>query len=166
MSIPFFFSSAAAPRGCSVISAAVSRRRTGALAVAACMSLGLVACSSGIPKAPEAEGELVPVNTGQSLQELVRAAVAAARPGVQRFSATRGERLKDVLIRWARQDNARLLYQTTFNPKLIGAVDEPDVRAGGFALALLLQHESQGAVIDFSQPGLMVIKDFHTEEKP
>ena len=75
----------------------------------------LQACSSPPPKPPAADGEIVAANDQKSLEELVRAAVAAANPKAQRYSAVRGENLKDVLIRWTQQEHIRLFYQTTFN---------------------------------------------------
>jgi hypothetical protein len=125
----------------------------------------LGACSSAPPKPPVAEGEIVPANTEKSLDELVRAAVAAANPKANKFSAVRGETLRDVLIRWSQQERIRLLYQTTFNPVLTGAVNEPDIRAAGIAMSVLLQHESEGAVMDFSNPNILVIKNFKRDSK-
>ena len=125
----------------------------------------LVACSSTPPKPPVAEGEIVPANDNKSLDELVRAAVAAANPKANKFAAVRGEKLRDVLIRWSQQENMRLFYQTTFNPALTGAINEPDIRAAGIALSVLLQHESEGAVLDFSSPSILVIKNFKKDSK-
>jgi hypothetical protein len=84
--------------------------------------------------------------------------VAAANPKANKFTAVRGEKLRDVLIRWSQQERMRLLYQTTFNPVLTGAVNEPDIRAAGIALSVLLQHEPEGAVLDFSNPNILIIK--------
>ena len=92
-------------------------KTTQTLLTLACAVL-LSACSSPPPKPPVAEGEIVPANDNKSLDELVRAAVAAANPKANRFAAVRGETLKDVLIRWSQQERMRLFYQTTFNPIL------------------------------------------------
>ena len=120
----------------------------------------LSACSTPPPKAPVADGEIVPANDQKSLEELVRAAVAAANPKANRFTATRGESLRDVLIRWTQQDKTRLFYQTTFNPVLTGAINEPDVRAAAVSLSILLQHEPRGAMLDFNRPGALIVKEF------
>jgi hypothetical protein len=133
------------------------------LALACAVLLG--ACSSPPPKPPSAEGEIVPANDNKSLDELVRAAVAASNPKANKFSAVRGETLRDVLIRWSQQERIRLFYQTTFNPVLTGAVNEPDIRAAGIAMSVLLQHESDGAVMDFSNPNILVIKNFKRDSK-
>ncbi len=131
---------------------------TAMLAAALC-----VACSSPPPKPPAADGEIVPANDAKSLEELVRAAVAAANPKTQRFAAVRGESLKDVLIRWAQQEHIRLFYQTTWNPILTGAISEPDLRAAGVSLSILLQHEDTGAVLDFNRPGALIVREINKE---
>jgi hypothetical protein len=118
----------------------------------------LGACSFTPPKPPVADGEVFPANDNKSLDELVRVAVAAANPKANKFTAVRGEALRDVLIRWSQQERMRLFYQTTFNPTLTGAINEPDIRAAGIALSVLLQHELDGAVLDFSNPNTLVIK--------
>lgn len=129
------------------------------------VAVTLAGCSTPPPKPPLAEGEIVPANDNKSLDELVRAAVAAANPKANKFAAVRGESLKDVLIRWSQQERVRLLYQTTFNPVLTGAVNEPDIRAAGIALSVLLQHETDGAVLDFSNPNTLTIKNFKRDSK-
>lgn len=120
-------------------------------------------CSTPPPKPPAANGEIVPANDAKSLEELVRAAVAAANPKAQRFAAVRGESLKEVLIRWTQQERIRLFYQTTFNPVLTGAISEPDLRAAGVSLSILLQHEEVGAVLDFNQPGVLILREITKE---
>jgi hypothetical protein len=129
------------------------------LALIAAMGALCVACSSAPPKPPAPEGDLVPANDQRALEEIVRAAVAATNPQQQRFAATRGETLKDVLIRWARQERIQLAYLTDFNPTLHGAINEPDLRAAGIALSVLLQHEGTGALLDFNVPGALTVKD-------
>lgn len=126
--------------------------------------LALAACSSPPPTPPQAQGALTPANADAgALNELVRAAVAATNAKAPRFVATRDERLKEVLTRWSRQENVRLVYQTEFNPKLIGAVSEPDLRAAGVALSVLLQNEKEGAVLDFSNPKVIVVRNYEKE---
>ena len=105
----------------------------------------------------------MPANDAKSLEELVRAAVASANPKAQRFAAVRGESLKEVLIRWTQQERIRLFYQTTFNPVLTGAISEPDLRAAGVSLSILLQHEEVGAVLDFNQPGVLILREITKE---
>jgi len=124
----------------------------------ACTAL-LAACSTPPPKAPTADGEILPANTDKSLDELVRAAVAAANPKVTKFTAIRGETLRDVLIRWSQQERMRLFYRTTFNPVLTGAVNEPDIRAAAFATSVLLQFEKTGAVLDLTSPTALLVKN-------
>ena len=123
----------------------------------------LQACSSPPPKPPAADGEIVAANDQKSLEELVRAAVAAANPKSQRYSAVRGENLKDVLIRWTQQEHIRLFYQTTFNPVLTGAISEPDIRAAGVSLSILLQHEDKGALLDFNKPGSLIVREINKD---
>ena len=123
----------------------------------------LQACSSPPPKPPAADGEIVAANDQKSLEELVRAAVAAANPKAQRYSAVRGENLKDVLIRWTQQEHIRLFYQTTFNPVLTGAISEPDIRAAGVSLSILLQHEDKGALLDFNKPGALIVREINKD---
>lgn len=123
----------------------------------------LQACSSPPPKPPAADGEIVAANDQKSLEELVRAAVAAANPKAQRYSAVRGENLKDVLIRWTQQEHIRLFYQTTFNPVLTGAISEPDIRAAGVSLSILLQHEDKGALLDFNKPGSLIVREINKD---
>lgn len=138
-----------------------------ALTLLPLVALLLAACSSPPTPPPEPDGAVTPANsTPDSLQELVRAAVAASNVKAQKFTAIRGELLRDVLIRWAKADNARLIYQTEFNPALIGAINEPDIRAAGVALSVLLQNERDGAVIDFSQPNMVVVKDHIKPKEP
>ena len=126
--------------------------------------LALSACSSPPPKPPIADGEIVAANDSKSLDELVRAAVAAANPKTQKFSAMRGETLKDVLIRWTQQERIRLFYQTTFNPVLTGAINESDIKAAAVSLSILLQHEDKGAVLDFNKPNALTVKDIKNEK--
>lgn len=123
----------------------------------------LQACSSPPPKPPAADGEIVAANDQKSLEELVRAAVAAANPKALRYSAVRGENLKEVLIRWTQQEHIRLFYQTTFNPVLTGAISEPDIRAAGVSLSILLQHEDRGALLDFNKPGSLIVREIHKD---
>jgi hypothetical protein len=123
----------------------------------------LQACSSPPPKPPVADGEIVAANDQKSLEELVRAAVAASNPKAQRYSAVRGENLKDVLIRWTQQEHLRLFYQTTFNPVLTGAISEPDIRAAGVSLSILLQHEDRGALLDFTRPGSLIVREMNKD---
>lgn len=123
-------------------------------------ALVLCAACSSPPRPPKADGDPVPANDNRALEEIVRAAVAAANPQQVRLCATRGEHLKDVLLRWSRQERVRLVYQTDFDPVLLGAVNEPDLRAAGIALSVLLQHEAQGALMDFNTPGVLVVKDY------
>jgi hypothetical protein len=125
----------------------------------ACLLLTLAGCTSTPPKPPVADGEIVPANGPQALEELVRAAVAAANPQAQRFAATRGESLRDVLIRWSQQDKSRLFYRTTHNPILTGAINEPDLRAAAVSLSILMQHESKGLLMDFSQAGSLIVRE-------
>jgi hypothetical protein len=128
-------------------------------------TLMLLACaSSDPPKPPVADGEIVAANDQKSLEELVRAAVAAANPKAQRFNAARGESLKDVLIRWTQQERIRLFYQTTFNPVLTGGISEPDIRAAGVSLSILLQYEDKGALLDFTKPGSLIVRDTPTSK--
>ncbi len=131
----------------------------------ACLLLAclLQGCSSPPPKPPAADGEIVAANDQKSLEELVRAAVAAANPKAQRYSAVRGEYLKEVLIRWTQQEHLRLFYQTTFNPVLTGAISEPDIRAAGVSLSILLQHEDRGALLDFTKPGSLVVREMNKD---
>lgn len=82
-----------------------------------------------------------------------------------KFTAQRGEALSTVLVRWAQQERIRLLYQTSFDPVLKGAINEPDIRAAGVALSLLLEHEPEGAVLDFRNPNILVIKNFTKDTK-
>ena len=133
------------------------------IVIALLASALISACSTAPPKPPAAEGEIVPANDQKSLEELVRAAVAAANPKPNRFTATRGETLRDVLIRWTQQDKTRLFYQTTFNPTLTGAINEPDLRAAAVSLSILLQYESTGALLDFNRPGSLIVKEFSKE---
>jgi hypothetical protein len=125
---------------------------------------GLSACSTPPPKPPAADGEIVAANDSKSLEELVRAAVAAANPKAQKFASVRGETLKDVLIRWTQQERMKLFYQTTFNPVLTGAINEPDIRAAAVSLSILLQYEEKGAVLDFNKPGTLTVKEIKREE--
>ena len=136
--------------------------RKAAVIVAALFALA--ACSSPPPKPPLADGEIVPANDARSLDELVRAAVAAANPKAQKFTAVRGETLKEVLIRWTGQERMRLFYQTTFNPVLIGGISEPDIRAAAVSLSILLQHEDTGALLDFNRPGALTVKEIKKED--
>lgn len=126
--------------------------------------IALSACSSPPPKPPAADGEIVAANDTKSLEELVRAAVAAANPKAQKFAAVRGETLKEVLIRWTQQDHMRLFYQTTFNPVLTGGINESDIRAAAVSLSILLQHEEKGALLDFNKPGSLTVKEIKKEE--
>jgi hypothetical protein len=82
-----------------------------------------------------------------------------------KFIALRGEALSAVLGRWAQQERIRLLYQTSFDPVLKGAISEPDLPTAGNALNFLLQHETDGAVLDFSNPNTLSIKNFKRESK-
>ena len=82
-----------------------------------------------------------------------------------KFTAQRGEALSAVLSRWTHQERIRLLYQTSFDPVLKGAISEPDLRAAGVALSLLLEHEPVGAVLDFRNPNILVIKNFTKDSK-
>jgi hypothetical protein len=132
--------------------------------VAAAVILSLCACSSPPPKPAAPEGTLVPANGANGLEELVRAAVAAANPRAQKFSAARGETLKDALIRWAGQAQMQLHYQTTFNPVLTGAIHEPDIRAAALSLSILLQHEERGALIDFNSPTAITVTDIKKDQ--
>ena len=125
----------------------------------------LAGCSTPPPKPPIADGEITPANDNRSLNELVRAAVAASNPKQAKFSALRGEKLRDVMIRWSQQEGVRLFYQTTFNPTLTGAINEPDLRAAGVALSVLLQHETQGAVLDFSDTKKITVKNLQGDTK-
>lgn len=124
-----------------------------------CAALALCTACSSPPRPPSAQGDAVPANDHRALEELVRAAVAAANPRQYRFAAVRGERLRDVLVRWSLQERIRLTYQSDFNPVLHGAVNEPDLAAAGIALSVLLQNEGQGAWLDFNTPGELVLKD-------
>ena len=124
----------------------------------------LCACASAPPKPPAPDGEIVAVNDAKSMQELVRAAVAAANPKAQKFAAVRGETLRDVLIRWTQQERMRLFYQTTFNPVLTGGINESDIRAAALSLSILLQHENKGAVLDFNKPGVLTVKEITKDQ--
>ena len=130
------------------------------------LATSLAACSSP-PKPPVAEGQVTPANDAAALNELVRTAVAAqsSRSLALRYRAERGERLKTVLIRWTQMDRTQLAYRSEFDPVLIGAVDESDLKAAAVALSVLLQHEQSGAVLDFTKPGVLVVKNFLEERR-
>ena len=131
-----------------------------------CISLlALAGCSATPPSAPRATGGSIPANaTDDSIQELVRVAVAAANPKAHRFTAQRGETLRQVMTRWTQSTQAKLVIQTDFNPTLVGAVNEADLHAGVVALSVLLQHSPNGAVVDLSTPGLVVVKNISPEK--
>ncbi|MFY7807712.1 MAG: hypothetical protein ACOVSV_01865 [Fimbriimonadaceae bacterium] len=133
---------------------------------ALCISLLVLAgCTTTPPSAPRATGGPIPANaTDDSIQELVRVAVAAANPKAHRFTAQRGETLRQVMVRWTQSTQSKLVFQTDFNPTLVGAVNEADLHAGVVALSVLLQHTSNGAVVDLSTPGLVIVKNISSEK--
>lgn len=135
------------------------------LSLACGLALILTGCSTPPPQPPRATGGLVPANQGEeTIQELVRVAVASANPKEHRFTAQRGEKLRPVLARWAHANRVKLVVQTDFNPTLVGAINEPDLHAAVVALSVLLQHASDGAVVDLSNPGVLVIKNLPLEK--
>lgn len=134
------------------------------LLTGACAML-IAGCSTPPPQPPRATGALIPANAGdESIQELVRVAVAAANPKEHRFTAQRGEKLKQVLGRWAHASRSKLVIQTEFNPTLIGGINEADLHGAVVALSVLLQQAPDGAVVDLSTPGVVLIKNLSTEK--
>lgn len=125
------------------------------------VSLVLVACSSTPPgPPPQAIGPVVKVNTDdEALNELIRAA-RAGLPKQTRYIAERGDDVKRVLTGWTKQARMKLVWTASTSQVTPGAIDEPDIRAGVLALAILLNDQSNPLLVAFPDKNTLVVSDF------
>ena len=123
--------------------------------------LTLTACSSTPPPPPpQALGPVVKVNTDEeALAELIRAA-RAGLPKQTRYVAERGDDVKTVLTRWAKTAHLKLVWKASTTPTVIGAIDEPDIRAATLALAILLSEHTQPLLVEYPDKNTVVVSDF------
>ena len=130
------------------------------------LSLGLLivvslwGCSSPPPKAVEASGEIVRANEdAAALAELIRAA-RAGLPKQIRFTASRGQDVRQVMVNWAKQANLKLVWKAGTTGSTPAAIDEPDIRSAVVALAWVLKDNPDPLLVEFPDQKTIVISQF------
>jgi len=117
-------------------------------------------CSSPTPKPVEASGEIVPANEdAAALAELIRAA-RAGLPKQTRFTASRGQEVRQVMAGWAKQANLKLVWKASTTGTTPAAIDEPDIRSAIVALALVLKDDPDPLLVEFPDQKTIFISQF------
>lgn len=126
-----------------------------------CILFALAACASAPPPAPpQAFGPIVRANTDEeALAELIRAAKAGL-PKQRRFVAERGEDVREILSKWAKSADMKLMWKATSTQTTPGAIDEADIRAATMALAVLLRDQPNPLRVDFPDKKTVAVTDF------
>lgn len=121
----------------------------------------LAACTSAPPPAPpQAFGPILRANTDEeALAELIRAAKTGL-PKQRRFVAQRGEDVREILIKWAKTADMKLIWKATSTQTTPGAIDEADIRAATMALAVLLRDQTKPLIVEFPDKKTVAVSDF------
>ena len=120
----------------------------------------LWACSTPPPKAVEASGEIVRANEdAAALAELIRAA-RAGLPKQIRFTASRGQDVRQAMVSWAQQANLKLVWKASTTGTTPAAIDEPDIRSAVVALAWALKDNPEPLLVEFPDQKTIVISQF------
>ena len=117
-------------------------------------------CTSPVPKAAEASGEVVRANEdAAALAELIRAA-RAGLPKQTRYTAIRGQDVRLVMASWAQQASLKLIWKASTTGTTPAAIDEPDIRSAIVALAWVLKDDPDALLVEFPDQKTLVVRQF------